>query len=383
MNKLVGAGLLWLAAGAMSMVAAQAPAPGGADNTPQQGEVQQTPGQKNAETANRPVAEPPMMGMSAEGHGGIQVNVVVTDKSGNPVPGLTQQEFTVLDNGQPRGIVSFHAHTSADHGAQPEVVIVLDTVNLGALGVAQARTQIDQYLRMNGGHLAAPTSVLIFEYDNVSGKMTPTTDGNALADGFDKLATHLRIGIFGAGAQLDQFTVSLNALGAILGKESSRSGRKLLIWVGPGWPLGEGGTKNMLNKTRTNDFVVITNLARMLRENQITMYSVSMLNTSPMQTDAWAFEYQNFVKGAKSAQDAQPADLNTKVVATESGGLVLGPNNDLARQIAQCVQDASAYYTITFDGAHSTKRDEYHAIQVQTDKPYLTVRTTTLYYAEP
>src|ERR1700722_8452956 len=39
----------------------------------------------------------------------ISIDVVVTDKSGKPVPGLQQQDFTLLDDKQPQPILSFHA----------------------------------------------------------------------------------------------------------------------------------------------------------------------------------------------------------------------------------------------------------------------------------
>jgi hypothetical protein len=41
--------------------------------------------------------------------GMIRLDVVVTDKSGNPVTGLRQQDFTLRDNGQQANIVSFQA----------------------------------------------------------------------------------------------------------------------------------------------------------------------------------------------------------------------------------------------------------------------------------
>lgn len=39
----------------------------------------------------------------------ITLDVVVTDKSGKPVAGLQQQDFTLLDNKEPNKILSFNA----------------------------------------------------------------------------------------------------------------------------------------------------------------------------------------------------------------------------------------------------------------------------------
>jgi hypothetical protein len=39
----------------------------------------------------------------------VTVDVVVTDKAGNPVSGLTKDDFTVLDEGRPQPISSFES----------------------------------------------------------------------------------------------------------------------------------------------------------------------------------------------------------------------------------------------------------------------------------
>lgn len=364
---------------------AQQPAgsnPAGPEAAPQQGEVQQTPGQTTPELARRPAAEPPLIGMSPEGRGGMQVDVVVTDKSGVPVPGLTQQEFTVTDNGEVRPIVSFHAYGAAAHASGPpvETVILLDTLNMTVLEVAQARTAIDRYLRQNDGHLTGPTSVYIFSEDGIKGQTSPTTDGNALADSVAQLSTRNRSMGRAAGGwgDTDRFNLSLKAMGMIVSNEAKRPGRKLLIWVGPGWPLMDGPNRLLTPKDKEHIFALLMNVSRELREAQVTVYSVSIGNP-----DMSTMLYHGFLKGVASPKDALPSDLNTKVMAVQSGGLVLGPDQDLARQIGICQQDANAYYTITFDPTRPDKRDAFHNIQVQTDKAWLKVRTTNGYYAEP
>jgi hypothetical protein len=45
--------------------------------------------------------------------GPIQLDVVVTDKSGKPMAGLSQSDFTLLDNNRPASILNFHAYGGA------------------------------------------------------------------------------------------------------------------------------------------------------------------------------------------------------------------------------------------------------------------------------
>lgn len=61
----------------------------------------------------------------------INLDVVVTNQSGQVAPGLQQQDFIVLDDNRPLTVSAFHAAeslpTAADSPA--EVVLVLDEVN--------------------------------------------------------------------------------------------------------------------------------------------------------------------------------------------------------------------------------------------------------------
>ena len=70
---------------------------------------------------------------------------MVADKSGKPVPGLQQQDFTLLDNKQPQKIVSFQAGTMADPPV--EAILVVDEANTCDSDVGLERLQIDKFLK--------------------------------------------------------------------------------------------------------------------------------------------------------------------------------------------------------------------------------------------
>src|SRR5579863_8171 len=65
----------------------------------------------------------------------VNINVVVTDKQGNPVKGLTKEDFTVLDAGQAQKISFFTTvdnelpfATSVSTGVQPDPNTYTNTV---------------------------------------------------------------------------------------------------------------------------------------------------------------------------------------------------------------------------------------------------------------
>src|SRR5271157_354515 len=91
----------------------------------------------------------------------MTLDVVVTDKSGRPVPGLEQQDFTLLDNKQPQKILSFRAVEGGTATADPpvEVILLMDEVNTAFTNVATERNEILRFLRRNGVALAQPVSI--------------------------------------------------------------------------------------------------------------------------------------------------------------------------------------------------------------------------------
>ncbi len=90
----------------------------------------------------------------------IHLDVVVTSKPGEPVTGLEQRDFTLLDDKTPREITSFEA---VDGRKQPvQVILVIDAVNTGYTEISQERIQIDKFLRANGGKLTLPMALAVF-----------------------------------------------------------------------------------------------------------------------------------------------------------------------------------------------------------------------------
>jgi VWFA-related protein len=330
----------------------------------------------------RPAYTPAPAATPSATEGRIHLDVVVTDKSGKPVSGLGLKDFALKDNNQPAKIISFQAvdSTAQASGSLTEVTVLIDAVNMGFQAVARTREGISAFLRRNGGHLAQPVSVLALTDGGMKILLQPSLDGNALADQLDHDSEGLRSLTRSAGENgaIERYDLSLRWVDALAKNELPRAGRKLLIWAGPGWPQLDQQGLQIGEKAEQGMFKEIVTLSASLREADMTLYSVS-LGMPGLGT----YLYKDFVKGVKTADKAKPTNLSLKVIATQTGGLALPPDNDLASQIAICVQDATAFYKLSFDPPKADNANEYHDLKVEIDTPGLTARTRTGYYNQP
>jgi VWFA-related protein len=315
-------------------------------------------------------------------NGVITLDVVVTDKSGQPVAGLQAQDFRLLDNEELRDIFSVYAadEVSAKGDAPVEAILVVDRVNSSFKSIADTRVELVKYLRQNGGHLALPTSFIFLSDTGTEIQNEPTRDGNALIAELDQHSTSLRLP---RGTQLFKTAggwrhLSLIALDRITAAVGKRPGRKLLIWISPGWPAFSGQSYFWLKKDQQPLFDYIAGVSTALREARITIYSID-----PEGVGHGQFYYLNFVKGVDSAKKVNFGDLLLQVLAKQTGGLVFSGNNDIASLIDRCVADANADYVLSFNPPPGSHSNEYHSIEIRIHKPELRARTRTGYYAQP
>ncbi len=315
--------------------------------------------------------------------GMIYLDVVVTPKSGPPVRDLQQQDFTVLDNKVPVALDSFQALVR--NQIPIEIVLVIDAVNTGFDQVAYERSEIDKFLRANGGHLAHPTTVLILTDGGLQAQDFYSTDGNELSAGLDNQDIGLRIFRRGHGFDdpFERFQISFDALFRIIRHETPRPGRKIILWISPGWPLfSDPEDQEFLDSKQQHQiFNDVVNLSTMLREGRITLYSIDPLGSSDF--SGRAFRWEAFVKGIGKPKEANWGNLALQVIATQSGGLALTISNDVAAQLQKCVADTESYYEIAFAPSLDRRQDEYHRIEVRVSKAGVTARTRQGYYSQP
>jgi VWFA-related protein len=324
----------------------------------------------------------------------IRLDVQVTDKSGAPVRGLQKQDFTVLDDKRQQNIVSFHAVDGHTVGANTEnggpvsttdsveIILVVDAVNASFQTVANERDEIKRFLLRNDAKLDKPMSLVIFSDKGADVQKGSSRDGNVLATQLDEKATALRLinrsqGFYGAQ---ERFQMSLQTISSLAAYEGTRPGRKLMIWISPGWPLFSGPHTQLSAKDAQRLFNSIVEASNDLRRARVTVYSIDPLGMTDFVSSKY---YEEFLKGVTSVSGTWFGNMGLQVLAIQTGGKVLTSTNDIASGIADCAADADAFYVLSFDAARADHPNEYHAIGITVDKPGIKARTRTGYYAQP
>jgi VWFA-related protein len=324
---------------------------------------------------------------SAEKNREIKLDVVVTDHSGKVIPGLTQDDFALFDNKQPQPILSFQAETRAatlTPDAISEVILIIDEVNVGFERIAYERDEIKRFLKRNDGKLAQPVSMVFFSDTNTEIQNNPSLNGNDLLAAFDQNVNTLHTirrstGIYGAE---DRITLSLNMLHALAAREAQKPGRKLVVWISPGWAALSGPRETLTTKDSQSIFNSVVAASTALRQARITLYSVDPLGTADSGSLRTTY-YQEFLKGVTKPSQVQIGNLALQVFATQSGGLVIYGSNDIAEGIDRSIADANAFYVMTMEMAPADHPSEYHSLELKVRTPGLTARTRTGYYAQP
>jgi VWFA-related protein len=310
----------------------------------------------------------------------IHLDVVVETKSGQAVINLAQQNFTIFDNKSPRPITSFKVVTSKQ--VPVEVILLIDSVNTTFSMLSYTREQTEKFLKANEGTLAHPVSIAILTDKGIQVSTGFSTDGNTLSDGLDRQVIGLReITRDSQWGDNERLQICLGALHQLVDYGSKLPGRKMILWISPGWPLFSGPHMDLSIRQEQQIFDEIVDFSARLRQIDLTLYNINPIGVSgSLQQDEY---YKSFLNGVSKPYHAQFGNLGLQVLAVQSGGLVFEGNSDVAGMIQKSLADAQSWYQIDFDPLPADKPNEYHHIKVRLDQPDLIARTSTGYYSNP
>jgi len=312
----------------------------------------------------------------------IFLDVVVTDGANKPVADLEPFDFSVLDESHPRKVMGFRrtdGATGSKLDPAVEVIIVLDAVNLPYQPVTRLRLELEKFLRANGGHLTQPVSIYIFASDGLHVQPAPSKDGNALANLLDESGGTMRARDITGGvyALEEQYKDSYKAITGIAENMSHKPGRKVLIWLGSGWPLLSERYFIQTDVSRQTYYHQLAALQNKLREARMTIYC--LYGTAGLTNRL----YEKFLEPVREARKMEIGSMGLQVLALHTGGRVLGPSNDVKGLMDACLGEIGEYYTLALMPPQAAKPDEYHDLKVQVNRPGVTVRTVVGYYNEP
>jgi len=317
--------------------------------------------------------------------GVIKLDVLVTDATGNPISGLSADDFGLLENGHLQNVLSFRAFDGRGGSTEPpvKIIILIDTVALPESLAREERLAVTSYLRRNGGRLEHPFSVFWLA-DSGLWTVAPSEDGNVLAREIER--SNFTLVRHNAGWQSSSplqglkdspSESALKALGLIACDERKKPGRKLLLWVGPGWGVGSGGYAEKVQGSPP-PFNTVWWFSALLREAHLALYSFTVGETDPH-----AQLYKAYLAGVSEPRKASFMNVYRKVLAVQSGGRVVDDGFDLVGEIESCIRDAGPFYRISFDPLAADHPNEYHDLKVVVKRQELTARTNTGYYDQP
>jgi VWFA-related protein len=309
----------------------------------------------------------------------ISIDVEVTDKLGHNLAGLKPEDFTLLDNKQPAKILDFREIDARNSSDPVHVIIVIDMINTGFDAVAREREQLGEFLKQDGGRLAHPITLAMLSESGIKMQQSSSLDGNVLLGSLDDAKSELRMvgrsaGYWGA---TDRLNWSLNQLTQLTAYEAKQPGRKLAFFISPGWPMLVRASFDATDKQRKWTFDAIMGFTNGLREAHLTLYALDPFQLG--RSDP--FYYQSFLKPVTTVNHAEYDDLGLQVLAVHTGGLALVTGMDILGELNTAMRDASACYELTFETPPADRRNEYHELHLQVNKPGAQVRTTAGYYA--
>jgi VWFA-related protein len=266
-----------------------------------------------------------------------------------------------------------------------EVILLIDELNLSFQQVAFIRSQLSEFLNQNLGRLKYPVSVMLLSDAGLQVQSKPSLDGKSLGSLVEGIPAHVSVinPAMGAGGALDRFQRSLRAMETIAETYARSPGRRLLIWIGPGWPMLESSNFTFTSKDQRRYFDTIVELTNRLREARLVVYSVSPIDSSMGSARFNPARYESYLQAVQTAGQADTGNLALKVIVTHTGGTIFGPSSDLVGQINGCISGANSFYVLTISPPTATQPDEYHALTVKVNRDRVGIRTSAGYYYRP
>jgi VWFA-related protein len=350
----------------------------------------------------------------------ITLDVVVTDKAGRPIAGLTSADFTVLDDRQAQEIRGF---AELDRGAvkappregteasEPRLIVVLDDAHTRLTDMARARAALADVLRENNGQLDELTMLAALTTDGLVVLNDFTRDGNAINNA---LARH-QVGFNSPVHPYDPFAALLR----LVDLSSTTGGHKTLLLISSILPgKAPSSTSSILRsqpaiaarakrasdlmlRSRTTLDVIDPRSAgeRSVQDSDVLVPDFAAQNVAPTYAPSPAEAGRPYQFHLYSTLDVADALANaTKLereggsaaagggfapLALETGGSVVLNTSPIKMAIKDVATASATYYTVVYQPPSPNGQGKFHTIEVRVDRPNSIIHSRNGYYVKP
>ena len=428
-------GIVILGAAGAGMGLVQGFSPAGSPQQPAaQPAATPTPPPATQKPGDQPPANQPPPQVIRRGINYVGVDVIVSDKDGKPVMDLTQDDFSVAEDGKPQKIDAFtvvklDALETVENGpprairtdydeereaARPDVrlfVILLDDYHVRRGNDMFVRKPLIEFLQ----NQLAPADMVAIMYP-----LTPVTDLRFSRDRESAISAiekfeGRKFNYTPRNMFEEQYAmypaqtvervrnqVTMDALkGAAFKLGALREGRKSIIFVSEGFTSllpaqlsdPNASMPGVNNPNRGNAAAPQATPRQqmmadgdMLYDMQQVFRDVNRQNTSIYAVDPRGlavFEH-DINEGVGITQDASAlrATQDTlHVLAANTDGRAIVNRNDLAVGMKQIIRDSSAYYLLGYNSSQAPTDGKFHAIKVAVKRKGVDVRARKGYWA--
>ena len=331
----------------------------------------------------------------------VVVDVVVTDAKGNPVEGLKQGDFKVMEDGVVQPLRFFDVHTGGvDVGAsqqaldlhlppgtfsnltlapsdKPVTVLLYDMLDTPQTSFSSAHQALVKFIKDQGNS----TKIAIFVLSDRLHMLQGFTDDETRlmravnSKGATSQAPSLRAAPLAEDAYADEMLVTAegeemrylaieraritaNAFIEIARFVSALPGRKNLIWMSGSFP-SEIFSHGILAPNGLNEVIgdpEVQAAKKLLDESRVAVYPVDIrgLRADPRYSATTRYTTSLGRSSFGVQQGAEQATMN--VIADGTGGRAFYNTNGLQQAMDAAVRQGSEYYTLTY-APSNTKAD--------------------------
>ncbi len=356
----------------------------------------------------------------------VILDVVVTDARGQPVRGLSADEFTITENGTPQKIRLVDtageggAAAPADAAREPlrqtetqppgpgrpsggtRTVILLDEVNVQFFDLAFARQRLEAFLRSDKA-AGQPIAIMTMSKQATALVHDFTTDRATLVKAVHAIPAVLTA--TGEGGQIngnvdflgemENFRRAVGVLEQLSSALKGTTDHINVLWITSGFPgltqtVVSGDVQSTLDR-------LLRGTSNLFLEARLTLYTIDphgvQIESSLPNHNGQIF--QGSGSGATNINTGEELEgnvlnlSNTQAVANSmlgkldqrTGGRMYGNMNDIDVPIAMAIEEGSSAYRVAYSPSDKNFDGRYRKIHVKVSRPGLVARTRDGYFA--